>query len=232
MATQKPVEKDPELQIEEALSKSEQYIQKNGKKYLIAIAVIAMIVGGFFGYNQFYAEPLAEEASEEMFNAQIQFERDSFAVALNGVDGVFLGFDNIMTDYASTPQGNLAAHYAGICAMRLGNFDEAIKYFNSYEAQGSTVGEIIDAQNVGLIGDCNMELGKVDEAISFYKKAMEVSASDATAPLYAQKAAIALYSQGKFADAKAVLVDLKANYPNSTQSRDADKYITLVEQAL
>lgn len=232
MATKKPIEKDPELQIEEALSKSEMFLQKNGKLFITILVIAILVAGGIFGYKHLYSNPRIEDATNSMFEAQIQFERDSFAVALNGVEGVFDGFNTIIEDYSGTPQANLAAHYAGICAMQLGDFAGALNYFGSYSASKSTAGEIIDAQNVGLMGDCSIELGKVDEAISYYKQAMEVSTSDATAPLYAQKAAIALFEQGKAAEAIELINVIKANNPASLQARDADKYIAHFSQAL
>ncbi len=226
----KKIEKDPEVQIEEAISKSEKFIEKNAKTLLGIVIVIALAVGGFYGYDHFYASPRAEEASTNMFEAQVQFEQDSFAVALNGVEGVFSGFADILQDFSGTPQANLAAHYAGICAMNLGDFEGAIKYLTQYSNTKTTAGEIIDAQNYGLQGDCNMELGKSAEAIALYKKAISSSNSDATAPVYTQKLVIALYEAGNYAEAVAQLKSLKEKHPASTQARDADKYITLMQQ--
>ncbi|MFI3288445.1 MAG: hypothetical protein R3Y61_08235 [Rikenellaceae bacterium] len=232
MATKKPVEKDPELQIEEALTKSEMFIQKNGKLFITILVIAILVAGGIFGYKQLYSNPRIEDATNSMFEAQIQFERDSFAVALNGVAGVFDGFKAVAADFSGTPQGNLATHYAGICAMQLGDFAGATTYFKAYSPSKSAAGEIIDAQNVGLQGDCAIELGNVNEAISLYKQAIAASTSDATAPVYAQKAAIALFSEGKAAEAIEMIQSIKVNNPASLQARDADKYIAHFSQSL
>lgn len=232
MATKQPIEKEPEVQIEEALSKTESFIQKNGKLLIGIVVVAAVVVGGYFGYDQLVVAPQAEEASGKMYEAQIQFEKDSFATALNGVNGVFMGFDEIITEYSSTAQGNMAAHYAGICALNMGNFQEAINYFEQYKNVGNAAGEIIDAQNAGLIGDCQMELGNTAKAIELYKEAVSLSSSDATAPLFTQKAAIALFQEGKIAEAIELIKGIKESYPSSTQAREAEKYMTLMQQAL
>ncbi len=230
MSTKKQIEKDPEVQIEEALSKSEKFIEKNGKVLLVVVAVAALVVGSIFGYDHFYATPRSEEASAKMYEAQIQFERDSFQVALNGIDGVLLGFEDITTEYSGTPEGNVAAHYAGVCKVQLGDFQGALTTLESYEHAGSIAGAVLDAQNYGLMGDCHIELGNSEKAIEMYKKAMSTDAS--VAPLYGQKAAIAMYEAGKASEAIEVLQTIKEQYPRSTQARDADKYINYMEQSL
>ncbi len=232
MATKKPVVKDPEESIEQALSKTELFFEKNGKLLLSILAVIAVVVGCFFGYRHFYAQPREQKATDAMFEAQIQFERDSFAIALNGVKGVFAGFDEVATEFSGTPQANIANHYAGICAMRMGDFQKAISYFQKYSQSGNAAGDVIDAQNYGLIGDCYIESGDAAKGVEFYKKAISASKSDATAPIYTQKAAIELYTQGKYTEALELFKSLSSKYPASLQARDADKFIALVEQKL
>ncbi len=231
MATKK-TQVDPEQQIEQALTKTELFFEKNGKKLLIVLLVIALGVGGVFGYDAFIAEPKSEKAADEMFEAQNLFAQDSFATALNGVNGVVLGFDAIISEYSGTAEANLAQHYAGICQMKQGKFNEAIAYFNNYKTTGGGAGEIIDAQNFGLVGDCYIELGDNAKGVESYKKAIAQSSSNATAPLYAHKAAIALYSEGRYAEALEMFQTIKGQYPRSTQARDADKFIALVMQKM
>lgn len=230
MATNKPVEKDPEVSIETALSKTELFFEKNGKTLLIILVVIALGVGGWFGYRHFYSIPRAEKAASVMFEAQIQFERDSFANALSGVNGVFMGFDQIITEFDGTPEANLANHYAGICCMNTGDFARAISYFEKYKKVDNAAGEILYAQNFGLMGDCQIEMNNIAKGVEFYQKAIEASTSEATAPVFIHKAAIAMCAENKFADAVAMFRRLQGEYPRSSQARDADKYIAYAEQ--
>lgn len=232
MTPKKPVVADPEESIEKALTNTEMFFEKNGKKLLIALAVIALAIGGYFGYDNFIVQPKSQSAANAMFEAQIQFERDSFATALNGVQGVFLGFDAVASEYSGTPQGNVANHYAGICAMNMGDFQKAIAYFEKYSAASKGAGDVLAAQNFGLMGDCNVELGNNAKGVELYKKAISASASVATAPLYTHKIAIALYTEGKLQEAIEMFKTIKTQYPSSIQARDADRYIALVEQQL
>lgn len=230
MATKKPVEKDPEVSIEQALTNTELFFERNGRLLLAVVALIILGVGGYFGYRYFYAAPRAEKAATAMFDAQHQFERDSFANALAGVKNVFLGFDEIIAEYDGTPEANLANHYAGICCMSTGDFARAITYFEKYKKVDNAAGQILYAQNVGLIGDCHIESGNTAEGIEFYQKAIGESTSEATAPLFMYKAAIAMCSEGQYADAAAMFRRLQGEFPRSSQARDADKYIAYAEQ--
>ena len=84
-------EQDPEVAIASAIGKVEGFIMKNGRSLLIALAVVVVVVGGFFGYKYLVVGPRAEKAAAMMFMAEQQFAADSFALALNG-DGNFAGF--------------------------------------------------------------------------------------------------------------------------------------------
>ncbi|MCD4680788.1 MAG: tetratricopeptide repeat protein, partial [Bacteroidales bacterium] len=56
--------------VEEALSKTEKFIENNQKVISIVIGAIIVIVLGYFGFNKFYIEPLEKEAQAQMFMAE------------------------------------------------------------------------------------------------------------------------------------------------------------------
>lgn len=232
MSTQKPNEnKDPEVAIEQALGRTEFFIEKHGKKLLIFFVALVVVVGAYFAYTNLYVAPRAVKASAAMFDAQMLFERDSFAVALAG-DGVSLGFEDIISEYSGTPQANLAAHYAGICCLKTAQFDRAISFFSQFDPTKNNVGEILAAQNTGLMGDCYVEMGQADKGVELYVKAAKSSANAATAPVFLQKAAMVNLANGKAAAAIEQLQTIKSEYPASIIARDVDKYIALAEQQL
>jgi len=57
-----------------------------------------------------------------MFMAQKYFEQDSIRKALNG-DGQYLGFLAIIDEYGMTKSSNLSHYYAGMCYLKLGQFE-------------------------------------------------------------------------------------------------------------
>ncbi|MFC2152805.1 tetratricopeptide repeat protein, partial [Bacteroidota bacterium] len=80
----KETQQDQFESVENALSKTEHYIEENQKSLTIIVIVIIIIVGGYLGYNRFVMTPKENEAKSQMWMAEQYFELDSFNLALNG----------------------------------------------------------------------------------------------------------------------------------------------------
>lgn len=215
---------DPEVQIEQAIYKSEHFIEKNGKKLLIALCVVVVIIGCYFGYTHLVKAPKEQKASTMAYGAQLLFGQGEFDKALNG-DGNNPGFIEIIKNYGSTATGNSAAHYAGICYIKIGDFKTAISYLEKYNDVKGEVASIINAQNKGLIGDAYVELKDNTKALSFYEKAIAISDNELTAPYYLMKAAGVYEATGNKEKALECYQKIKNTYFQSLEARDIDKYI-------
>ena len=223
---------DPEQVIEQGLGRFELFIERNGKTMLIILGIIIVLVGGYFSYKYLYIAPRMEKASAAMFEAQNQFERDSFALALNG-NASFDGFLTIADQYGNTPQGNLANHYAGLCYLYLGQYQEAVDAFEAYDAvKDNAAGNLIGAQNIGLTGDAYVEMGKLNEGAKYYEKAAAFSDNISTTPLYLKKAGLVNEKLGNLAKALEQYETIRNNYPQSMQARDIEKFIARVQQQM
>ena len=207
--------------VEETLTNTEKWIESNQKILSKIVFVIVGVIAIYLGYDKFYAEPLNKEAHAEMFMAEKYFETDSFNLALNG-DGQYLGFIDIASDYSGTSAGNLANYYAGICHLNLGDNESAIDLLSGFNAND----EIVSSIAFGGIGDAYMNLGDSDKAISFYEKAAKNSNNKFTTPIYLKKAALAHESNGDYNDALEYYEKIKAEYGETREAADIDKYIT------
>lgn len=230
MATKKTVDtQDPEVAIESAINQTEDFIQRNGKNLLTALVVVVLVVGGYFGYKYLWAAPRAVKAADMMYVAQQQFAIDSFALALNG-DGNNAGFLEVIEKYPSTPQGNLAKHYAGICYMQTNDLDNALEFLKKYDVTEGIPNAIINAQNRGLIGDIYSQKGDLDKAVAEYEKAAELSGNSFTAPYYLKKAGLVYVELGKTEKAIAAFQSIADNYATSMEAREIEKFIGQQEQ--
>ena len=207
--------------VEETLSRTEQWIEGNSKPLSTAVFAIVGVIALYLGYGKFYAEPLNKEAHAEMFMAEKYFETDSFNLALNG-DGQYLGFVDVADDYSGTTAGNLANYYAGICYLNLGDNESALDHLSSFSADD----EMISSIALGSMGDAYMNLGDSDQAISYYEKAANNSDNKFTAPIYLKRAAFAHEKNGNYSDALAHYETIKADYSETQEAADIDKYIT------
>lgn len=219
----------PEESIENALSKTEKFFEKNAKTLLTALIVVVVIVGGYFGFKYLYSMPRANKAADMMFVAEQQFAAEDYQLALDG-DGNNAGFIEVVDKYASTPAGSLAAHYAGVCYMKLGQVDDALQYLTKYRKGKGAAAGIINAQNLGLQGDVYDAKSDYAKSVELYRKAVDVSDNDLTAPYYLAKLGGAYAKLGKIAEAVAAYKTITENYASSMEARDADKYIGQLEQ--
>jgi len=207
--------------LEEALSRTEQYIEKNQQKLTyIALAIIVVAVG-VFSYQKYYRVPLEQNAQVEMFQAQRYFEVDSFNLAING-DGNYDGFLDIIDNYGSTAAGNLASYYTGVSYLHLGEFQNAIDYLEDFSSDDFMLSSLAKA----AIGDAYMELGNNEKAASNYMSASSINTNNFTTPIYLQKAGIAYEITGNYKDALAAYETIEKDFKKSSEARDIEKYIT------
>ena len=224
MAKKTDKTEDQIVALEEALGKTEQFIEKNQKILIIVITAIVIIVLGFYGYKKLYVAPQETEAQEQMFQAEAYFDVDSLNRALYG-DGNNLGFIDIASEYGVTKAGNLANYYAGICFLKKGSFEEAIDYLDDFSLEG----QIIAPMALGAKGDAYMEIGDIETAANYYLKAADYDINDFTTPLFLMKAAWTYELLEEYDKAIDALERIDKEYQRSPEARDVPKYIARVE---
>jgi tetratricopeptide (TPR) repeat protein len=205
--------------VEETLSKTEQFLEQNYKPLLIGLAAVVVLVG-LFWLAKLYLAKRNDEAQSQMYQAQKYLELDSINLALNG-DGNYLGFLDIAKEYKFTKAGNLARYGAGICNLHLGNYQEAIDFLDKYSKKDKVIGSIA----IGATGDAYVELGNTDKGLTKYLEAAEFAGNSFNSPLFLMKAAELYEVDGKYADALKLYEQIKENYPTSTEGSSIDKYI-------
>ncbi len=216
-----PTVDEPIVDVETALTKTELYIEQNKKNLITIAAVIVVVVGGYFAYKYWYIAGEETKARAEMFKAEEYFGKDSLDKAMNG-DGIAVGFTAIAEDYSSTPSGNLAQYYLGMCLLKKGQFEDAIEYLKKFDSNDQIVGP----QATAAIGDAHMELGNTDEAITYYLKAAEQKVNTYNSPIFLKKAAMANEDKGNYSDAVKLYERIKNEFSESAEGKDMEKYIS------
>ena len=220
------VQKDEERleQIETTLGKTEMFIEKHQKSIMIVIAAIIVVILAVFGFKKFVVEPREAAAQTAIFRAEQLFENDDYATALNG-DGNNAGFLDVINEYGSTKTGNLARYYAGICYLNTGDFNNAIKYLGEYKGKD----QIVRPLAIGAMGDAYMELDNAAEAAKCYERAANETANSFTGPMFLMRAGLAYEMVENYKKALDMYNTIKAEYPNSNEGFNIDKYIAYVE---
>lgn len=213
--------------VENALSKTEQYIEENKKSLTIIVTVIILVVGGYLLYTRVLLSPKEIEAQSQMFRAEQYFEQDSFRLALEG-DGDALGFIDIIDEYGITKSANLANYYAGISYLRLGEYDDAIEYLKKFDANDKLVSVIA----LGALGDAYVETGDYNEAVALFEKAANKNKNDFTSAIYLKKAGLVYEALENYSKAISMYEKIKTLYPESDEANDIDKYIQAAKMKL
>src|SRR6187401_296560 len=227
MAIKRRLEKksdDAILDLTEAKFKATSFFEKNQKIILGVLVGLVVVVGGWFAYSNLVKEPKEQKAMSQLWKAQMQFEQDSFVMALENPGGGYLGFLQIAKDYSGTKAGNLAKFYAGVSYLNLGNFDEALKFINDFHPAGA----LGPNMKHGVLGDVYSELNQMDKAIENYHKAAATE-NDLLTPYYLKKEALLLESQNQVAKALEIYKKIKSKYPNSNEALSIEKYIARAE---
>ncbi|MBF26120.1 MAG: hypothetical protein CMP49_06400 [Flavobacteriales bacterium] len=206
--------------IEEGLSKTEQFIEDNRKILFSIIGVIIFIFIAYYGYENLYKKPLNKKAQKQLFIAEQYFEKDSFNIALNGNDK-FIGLKDIIKEFGSTKSGAIAKYYAGISYLNIGEYKNAIEVLDKFKSTDKLLMSIAKT----AIGDAFSEINQPNEAIEYYEAAISIYENQLTTPIILIKSAKIHEKNQDFDKARICYEVIKNKYPKSETAKNIDKYI-------
>lgn len=215
---------DKNTEMGNVITRSEEFIQKNQKTLIIAVVAILIVILAIFGLRRWYFQPRENRAASEMYAAEQWFAQGDFQKALDG-DDTYRGFNDIAGSFRGTKSGNLARYYAGICNLRLGNFDAAANWLKKYNGKDTFTRPMSKI----ALGDAEMELGNTKAAVDNYMKAANMEQNFVTTPTALFKAGMGYMILNDNAKALDCFKQIKRNYPESTEWSEIDKYIALAE---
>ena len=219
--------KEEEILVDvfEAKEAAQNFFERNQLAVIGAGAIIVLLIGGYLGYSMLYQQPREKVAMSQMFKAEYQFQRDSFALALESPGSGYDGFLDIIDNYGGTNAANLAKYYAGISYLNLNRFEDAITYLESYKSSGN----VTAITKYGALGDAASELGDNQKALEYYRKAVSGPANDALTPYYLYKLGLLSYREGQSGSAEEAFGRINEEFPNATEAADADKYLAMIQ---
>lgn len=195
------------------------FFQDNQKSIIFIIGGIIVLILLYIGYQKFYLAPRAEQAADNMYQAEEYALIDSLQQKAIDGDGSFIGFKQIADEYSNTPSANIANAYLGSLYLRQQNFQEAIKYLKKYSETGS---EILDPLVIGLIGDAYSESHDYNSAAEYYQKAANKSNNSYTAPLFLKKLGLVYEQLDENKKAEEAYSKIKSEFPQSAEAANID----------
>ena len=219
------IKQEQVLNMEEAVSRSEAFINKN-KKTLTAIvcAVVVLIVTGV-SVSTYVIKPREQKAAEALFAGERYFQNGDYETALNGDQYEYAGFEAVADQYGNTKAGKLTKAYAGLSFAHLGRYEEAIPLLESFKGKDAMVAPSV----LAALGNCYAQTGNEAKAAATLVKAAQLADNNLLSPAYLIQAGQIFEKLGKNADALKAYQEVKTKYYGSTQSMDIDRYIERVK---
>lgn len=206
----------------EALSKTEKFFTKHGKKLSTILIVLLLVAIGGYAYYQFVYLPEIEEATEKTAIAESYFILGDYETALEG-DGANIGFNQIIKQYGDKAPKAIY-FYAGLCELNLQNWEQAIKNLEKYKGQDP----ILKAAAIAAIGHAQVGLENYEAALASFEKAANVADNNFVAN-YLFNAGVVAEELGQNDKALNLYKKIKDLYPQSPEAFEIDKYIGRVE---
>jgi tetratricopeptide (TPR) repeat protein len=195
------------------------YNEKQKVVNIATTAILAVLIL-LFAYFLYYMPRQQEKAELAIFKAERYYAMDSLELALNG-DGMYDGLLTVIDEYSATKTGNRAKYIAGICYLRLGQYDEAIQYLKKFKSKD----KLVSVQVLGSLGDAYMEKNDLENAAKYYKKAVSKNQNELITPVYLLRLGMLCEMQGKWTDAVSYYETLQQEYMQSYEAMDIDKRI-------
>lgn len=107
--------------------------------------------------------------------------------------------------------------YAGIAYFNLGEYKKAIEQLEAFSPQGDAT---VSANALAALGNAYVADKQFDNGVKYLEKAASQADNDALSPEYLIQAGLVLENQGKKADANALYIRIKNDYPRSRYSQN------------
>ncbi len=133
-----------------------------------------------------------------------------------------IGLKSIVDNWGSTESGELARFYLASAYYATGQYDDALKQFDSFSSGNS----LLKSSSYAGMARCYEVRSDYAHAASYFAKAADAITDAAATPEYLTSAARCYGLGGDKGKALEILKRLKKEFPTSTFAREADRYIS------
>ena len=204
--------------------KSQEFFEEHKQKIIIVVSAIAVVILAITWYfNKITEDNIL--AAEKLSQIITSFEQGQFQKAIDGEPGTQLvGLKNIVENYGSTEQGEIAKIYLANSYYSLGDFDEALKYFNDYSGDS----KLHQSTAYAGIAGCYENKSNFEKAAEYYERAADTYDLQSQTANFLLNASINYIKLGNNNQAKTLLERIKSDYSTSSAAREVEKYLSQI----
>ena len=204
--------------------KARSFYEDYKNKIIAYVVVIGIAVVAAYWYvdNQ---KTNNEKAGVELSRIMIIYDQGAYLQAIEGQQGTnIIGLKKIVEEYGGTENGESAKIFLANSYSFLGNYEEALKYYEDYS------GSIDYFKAASISGRAGYYASKNDyeEAADLYLEAAGVTEVNAQNPEYLLNAGINLLKAGNKEEAKIQFETIREKYSTSLAGREIGQYLALV----
>jgi tetratricopeptide (TPR) repeat protein len=188
------------------------------QKLLIAIGCFVFLVLGGFCYYELYHLPQEGKLEERIWVSILDLKNQNYQDAFSGTDDYY-GFDALANTYTFAASSNIAKYGAGISALRLEKYDEAVEYLSDVNFKD----ELLQTLTKMALGDAQVEKNNLKAALIAYKAAWKTSLQNNLSLIAGQKLGLIYELEGENQEAIKIYQELiqrmdaeASNLPAST----------------
>lgn len=189
--------------------------------YSGVLVLVAAVV--YFYLNQ--KSENDQKAGLELSRIMALYDQSLYLEAIEGRQGTnIIGLKRLVEEYGGTENGETAKIYLANSYAFLGNYDEAIKFYEDYS--GSI--DYFEAASLAGQAGYNATKGNYEKAADLYLRASKQSKINSQNPDYMLNAGIYLLKTGEKDESKILFNKIKEEYPTSLAFREVDKYLAMI----
>ena len=201
-----------------------EFFEEYKSKILLYAGVLVVVAAAVYFYINQKAES-NEKAGIELSRIMSLYDQGSYLEAIEGKQGTnIIGLKKLVDEYGGTENGETSKIYLANSFSFLGNYDEAIKYYEDYS------GSIDYFEAAALAGQAGYFANKeeFEKAANLYLKASKISRINSQNPDYLLNGGICFLKAGEKEEAKILFDSIKEEYATSLAYRDVDKYLSMI----
>ncbi len=205
--------------------KAYNFFLENQAKILIGIAAVALVIVSIIIYsNKKSNDNLA--AANLLSKVIPLYDAGQYQQAIDGIKAQnIVGLKNLVENYGSTEQGEVAKIYLANCYLFLGKIDSAYEMFKDYGGSNP----ILKAASLAGQAAYYETKKEYEKAVDAYQEAAKLSKENPMNADYLLKAGINLLKLNKKTEAKSIFEIIKKEYKNYPEVREVERYLVQVE---
>ena len=203
---------------------AKEFFEEYQQKIFIGAAVFAVIIVGLLLYNNKVKEDNFK-AANALSKVLPVFNSRAYQEAIDGrPENNISGLKTIVDEYGNTEQGENAKIYLANSYLMLGDYDNAMKYYEDYSGSVAT----FKATALAGLAACYEAKGDYSEAADYFSKAALVSKENPQNPNYLFRAGVNYFKNGNKKAARKFFVMIKHDYKNSDYVAKAQNYLEMI----